>query len=239
MIRRLARSIRLPERWPLSRAARLRFVSVTIQLPTAEGTFTDDAVATMLGYHPPKQFDLEDLTGLFSASMLSVLMASFFRMESSGPLTFPEVGLWQNLVRLTDQGLREYEMARHELTRWLATDNNTIGPYFHAVDSLEQCIVAAHRGMLMAEAIIDRRHGRGARRPPPVWKERLKLMRNAIEHTDDRLTGGRKPPISAGDAPMLRPLQKHMELGTDHLTYRELAGCLRSCYRIIESVRRA
>jgi len=214
-------------------------VSITIQLPTIEATFTDDAVAIMLGHHPPKQFDLEDLSGLFSASMLSVLMASFFRIGYSGPLTFPGIALWRNLVRLTDQGLREYETARRELARWLATDNNTIGPYFLAIDSLEQCIVAAHRAMLMADAIIDGRHGRGARRPPPVWKERVKLMRHAIEHTDDRLTGRRNPPISAGDAPMLRPLQKHVELGADHLAYRELAGCLRSCYRTIETVRRA
>jgi hypothetical protein len=214
-------------------------VNITMQLPTAEATFTDDAVAIMLGYRPPPQFDLEDLSSLFPANMLSVLMASFFQIGSSGPLTFPGVALWRNLVRLTDQGLREYETARHELARWLATDNNTISPYFHAVDSLEQCVVAAHRAMLMAEAIIDRRHGRGARRPPPTWKERVKLMRHAMEHTDDRLTGRRNPPISAGDAPMLRPLQKHMELGADHLTYRELAGCLRSCYRTIETVRRA
>lgn len=215
------------------------FVSTTIQLPTAQATFTDDAVAIMLGHRPPKQFDLEDLSGLFSSNMLSVLMASVLHVESSGPLAFPGIALWRNLVRLTDQGLREYETARHELARWLATDNNTISPYFHAIDSLEQCIVAAHRAMLMKETIIDRRNGRGARRPPPVWKERVKLMRHAIEHTDDRLTGKRKPPISAADAPMLRPLAKHMELGVDHLTYRELAGCLRSCYRTIDTVRHA
>jgi hypothetical protein len=190
-------------------------VSIAIELPTVQVTFTDDAVAIMLGHRPP-----------------------VLHVESSGPLAFPGVALWRNLVRLTDQGLREYETARHELANWLATDNNTISPYFRAIDSLEQCIVATHRAMLMAEAIIDRRNARGARRPPPVWKERVKLMRHAIEHTDDRLTGRRNPPILAGDATMLRPLTKHMELGVDHLTYRELAGCLRSCYKTIETVRR-
>jgi hypothetical protein len=106
-------------------------VSIEIQLPPAEATFTDDAVAVMLGHRPPQQFDLEDLSGLFSANMLGVLMASFFQIGSSGPLSFPGVALWRNLVRLTDQGLREYETARLELARWLATDNNTISPYFH------------------------------------------------------------------------------------------------------------
>lgn len=150
-------------------------MSITVQLPTAQVTFTDEAVAIMLDHRPPKQFDLEDLSSLFSSNMLSVLLSEALHVGSSGPLTFPGVALWRNLVRLTDQGLREYEAARHELARWLATDNNMIGPYFRAIDSLEQCIVATHRAMLMAEAIIDLRHGRGARRPPPVWKERVSL----------------------------------------------------------------
>ena len=144
-----------------------------------------------------------------------------------------------NLVRLTDQAIREHGIANDELTDWRTAEAPKFGSLLRAVDALEQCVVASHRAMLMANALIDLRLGRGARRPPPVWQEHVRLMRHAIEHTDDRLTGRRPPAILPGQPTMLSPTVKHIQLGPQRLAYRELTGCIRSCHRIIEIIRGA
>jgi hypothetical protein len=193
----------------------------------------------MVNYWPPlRDYELGNLTDLDAPAMLNVILGIALGAGSAGPVGPPGHGLWMNLVRLTDQAIREHAIASGELANWEAQGQD-FGAFLRAVDALEQCIVASHRAMLMANALIDRRLGRGAQRPPPVWQEHVRLMRHAIEHTDDRLTGRRPPVILPGQPTMLSPTSRYIQLGPQRLAYRELTGCIRSCHRIIEIIRAA
>lgn len=189
---------------------------------------------------------MEDLSDLFDSNMLNLILDRITNHPAQGPTKFPGVALWRNLVRLTDQGLREYEAARKYLESWIDGGHNSMALYFRAIDALEQSVVASHRATLMAKGMKKLRFGRGARLPTERRIKALQEMRNIVVHTDDRLVGtspGRTRrtivPISAHEAATLWPLENRLELGAHQLKYADLAGCLKTLYTMIETVRGA
>jgi hypothetical protein len=60
------------------------------------------------------------------------------------------------------------------------------------------------------------------------------MLRNYIEHTDDKL---RKNQIKAGDAFILNPKTRAVAFGSATMSYRSLAACITKCYQQIEAIR--
>jgi len=147
---------------------------------------------------------------------------------------FSRYARWVNLIRLTDRGLQRYALAQHEFAVWASTPAGHMSPYFRALDDLEDCVVVAHRALLMAAAMRrQRRHPRGtSEMPAPSQMRALRDLRDAISHTDERLAAplGKRPSIMPGQAYLLRPHEHHVELGGHRLTYKALATCLERCH---------
>jgi len=213
---------------------------------TGSTRWSKRAISIMIGYPPPSKLEMNDLSDLFDGNMLNITLDTIIPSATFGPTKFPGIALWRNLVRLTDQSLREYGLARKELGLWIGSGHNSMDRYFRAVDSLEQSVVAAHRAILMAKGLKKKRLGRGSALPTRNRIRLVREMRDIIIHTDDRLAGmtstrgGRViVPLSAQEAAMLRPLDDRVELGAHQLKYADLAACIKNLYTIIETVRGA
>jgi hypothetical protein len=67
-------------------------------------------------------------------------------------------------------------------------------------------------------------------------------MRNAIEHSDEKLLGLQKfknsPPFDKTDPYSLRLANTSMVIGTNVLTYRELVSVMTKCHKTIEVIRK-
>jgi hypothetical protein len=152
------------------------------------------------------------------------------------------VGLFMNFSRLTDKGLREYDAARTELLHFISPhDGLRIGPYLRAIDHMENCVSATHRAVLNARALQNNKIGRGGPRMTQLQEQRLAYLRNAIEHSDEKLLGKQKfkssPPFDRVDPYSLRLANTSMVIGQNVLTYKELVSAMTKCHRMIEVIR--
>jgi hypothetical protein len=84
-------------------------------------------------------------------------------------------GLFMNFSRLTDKALREYDAARAELLLYVSPHDGVlrITPYLRAIDHMENCVSAAHRAVLNAQALQANKIGRSAPRLTPRQEQRL------------------------------------------------------------------
>jgi hypothetical protein len=177
---------------------------------------------------------MPDLSDLYKDNMLNLMLDRLVGGDS-GPQQHPEGPMWTNLVRLSDKALHEYEKARSELDQWIAQRQHSVfSPYFRGVDHLENAVTATHRAVLHGREL--RKRGLGKRSPQPTVRQEnlLKLVRNHIEHTDDKLLKGQ---IGQGQAIFLLPDEKSLHIGTTSLTYRDLASCIRKIYHQVEAIR--
>ena len=151
------------------------------------------------------------------------------------------VGLFTNFSRLTDKALREYDAARAELLLYVSPyDGLRTSPYLRAIDHMENCVSATHRAVLNARALRADKIGRAGPRLTPRQEERLAHLRNAIEHSDEKLQGksfGNSPPFSRPDPYSLRLANTCMAIGANVLTYRELVSAMAKCHATIEVIR--
>jgi hypothetical protein len=153
------------------------------------------------------------------------------------------VGLFMNFSRLTDKALREYDAARAELLLYVSPhDGLRTSPYLRAIDHMENCVSATHRAWLNARALRENKIGRAAPRLTLLQEERLAHLRNAIEHSDEKLLGKQKfkssPPFDKIDPYSLRLANTCMVIGKNVLTYKELVSAMTKCYKTIEVIRR-
>ena len=103
------------------------------------------------------------------------------------------VGLFMNFSRLTDKALREYDAARAELLLYVSPhDGLRASPYLRAIDHMENCISATHRAVLNARALQANRIGRAGPPLTQLQERRLAYLRNAVEHSDEKLLGKQK-----------------------------------------------
>ncbi|MFL6181190.1 MAG: hypothetical protein ACJ73J_02680 [Actinomycetes bacterium] len=151
------------------------------------------------------------------------------------------VGLFTNFVRLTDKALREYDAARAELlsylehSEWLQT-----GHYLRAIDHMENCASAIHRAVLNSSALRQHKIGRSGPQLTDRQETRLRELRNAIEHSDEKLLGKQyrnSPPFASREPYSLRLANTSMVIGGWVLTYRELVSVMTKMYRTIEAIR--
>ena len=152
------------------------------------------------------------------------------------------VGLFMNFCRLTDKALREYDAARAELLLFVSRDDGLrISPYLRAIDHMENCVSAAHRAVLNARALQANKIGRTGPRLTQLQEQRLAYLRNAIEHSDEKLLGNQKfknnPPFDKIDPYSLRLANTSMVIGKNVLTYKELVSAMTKCHKTIEVIR--
>jgi hypothetical protein len=152
------------------------------------------------------------------------------------------IGLFMNFSRLTDKALREYDAARAELLLYVSPhDGLRLGPYLRAIDHMENCVSATHRAVLNARALRANKIGRAAPRLTQLQEQRLAHLRNAVEHSDEKLIGKQKfkdsPPFDKVDPYSLRLANTSMVIGKHALTYKELVSAMTKCHRTIETIR--
>jgi hypothetical protein len=121
-------------------------------------------------------------------------------------------GLFMNFSRLTDKALREYDAARAELLDYVSPHDGElrISPYLRAIDHMRNCVGAAARAVLNAKALRDNKIGRSGPRLTDRQDQRLAYLRNAIEHSDEKLLGkkhGKSPVFDKVDPYSLREHQ--------------------------------
>ena len=129
---------------------------------------------------------------MYNRNSLNANLDRLFGSNSRVPTDKTLVGLWMNFVRLTDKALLEYDVARADLLSYLDPPKDgtqRLSPYLRAVDRLENCIAATHRAVLNAKALQSRRVGRGGPKLTEAQEQRLRDLRNTIEHSDERLVG--------------------------------------------------
>lgn len=178
---------------------------------------------------------------LSNKSMLNVVLDRHFAGLPARLSTREVVGLFNNLTRLTDKSLREYDAARAELLNHLREGQIMIGPYLRAIDHMENCISAVDRAVLNAQALRERRIGGGAPRLTERQEERLAFFRNAIEHSDERLLGITKSKRIQQFAHLepfsIRLANTSIVIGSHVLNYRELVAAMAKCHKTIEVIR--
>jgi hypothetical protein len=150
-------------------------------------------------------------------------------------------GLFMNFSRLTDKALREYDAARAELLLYVSPhDGLRTSPYLRAIDHMENCVSATHRAVLNARALQANKIGRAGPRLTPRQEQRVAYLRNAIEHSDEKLQGkqfGKSRPFGKPDPYSLRLANTSMVIGTNVLTYKELVSAMTKCHKTIEVIR--
>jgi ribosomal protein L34E len=110
-----------------------------------------------------------------------------------------------------------------------------------AIEHLENCIDATYRAVLNAEALRNNNIGRGAPRLTPRQRASLKAVRDAIEHSDERLLrlsrGPLRPWFQQGQPFSLFVTNTKISIGELVLTYRQLVAAITKCHSTIEKIR--
>ncbi|HLZ24663.1 MAG TPA: hypothetical protein VKQ30_21305 [Ktedonobacterales bacterium] len=179
---------------------------------------------------------------MFNRNILNVILDRALSVQSGIPTAvWSLLGIWMNFVRLTDKALREYDAARAELIAYVEQEGPwRLSRYHRAMDHLENCVNATHRAVLNAKALQRHGIGRSAPRLTERQERRLRLMRHAIEHADERLdppSGSSWPTFQTGEPYALRLANRAMVIGGNDLTYRELVSAMNKMYRTIEAIR--
>ena len=154
--------------------------------------------------------------------------------------TAPGRRQFNNMLRLMDKTVNEYEMARQCCEAWIrALDDATgvqVGQYLRAVEHMENCIGALHRTLLHLERIsrqpaappIDR----NARRALDYGLKRINDMRDCIEHFDEELLrvvdDQVYPPMQLGDYTVA--------IGDDSIRYDDLARWILQTFRLVRTL---
>jgi hypothetical protein len=128
---------------------------------------------------------------LSNRSLTNVLLD---RALSGTPACLPPdrmlISLFINFMRLTDTALREYDAARAELPNFVAPEDWLPTKfYLRAIDRRENCISALHRAVLNGRALRKNKIGRAGQRLTERQEHRLAYVRNAIEHSDEKVLG--------------------------------------------------
>jgi hypothetical protein len=183
---------------------------------------------------------------LISMNALNVILDMAMPEQSSGNVPsggYALTGLFINFCRLTDKALREYESARRALSEYVSGNGLDPVPYLTAIDHMENCIDAAHRAVLNADALRSLRVGRASLAVTEAQRARLKRVRDAIEHSDDRLLNrsrsALRPAFQQGQPFSLDMDNTRVVIGSHVLTYNQLVSVLTKCYRMIEQIRGA
>jgi len=192
---------------------------------------------------------LPSVDHMFNQGMLNVILDRTLGGPPAGvPRERPGVGLFSNLVRLTDKALREYDAARFELIDYLDGRDGIprqrgvrTSPYIRAVDHMENVISALARGMSSRDRLQALGFGRGAARIPAALHQDVVRLRDMIEHADDRLTKGStrpsRQPFKDQEPYALRLENEWAWMGDWKINYQDLVTLITYLYQFIELLR--
>jgi hypothetical protein len=180
---------------------------------------------------------------LSNKGILNVLLDRSLSGQPAGiPSGWSLVALFTNFVRLTDKALREYDAARAEVVLYLEpTEGMRTSPYIRAVDHMENCVSATHRAVLNAIALQAQGVGKKAPRLTPRQHARLRDVRHAIEHSDERIVGPQSrrqcSPFKRGESFSLRLANTSMVIGQHVLRYADLVSAMSKMHKTVEVIR--
>jgi hypothetical protein len=157
------------------------------------------------------------------------------------------------LNHVTDKAVREYSAARDSVRELASIEifdaitleivGNAGQQLRLATDHLETCLDATHRGMCAVALFRERGFGASAPRADQGAVDRLKYIRDTVQHAPDRLLEdpeqlrrGRLP-IGPEDPYGIRLREYELTIGTDQpLTYVELVSLMENCYRTAQVI---
>jgi hypothetical protein len=192
---------------------------------------------------------LPSVDHMFNQGMLNVILDRTFGGPPAGvPRERPGVGLFNNLVRLTDKALREYDAARFELIDYLRGRDDIprqrgvrTSPYIRAVDHMENVISALARGLSSRARLQALGFGRDAPRIPAALQQDVVRLRDMIEHADDRLTKGStrpsRQPFKDQEPYAVRLENDWAWMGDWKIDYRDLVTLITYLFEFIELLR--
>ncbi len=186
---------------------------------------------------------------MFNQGMLNVILDRTSGGPPVGvPRERPAVGLLNNLVRLTDKALRNYDTARFELSDYLdGRDGSSrqsgvrISPYIRAVDHMENVVSALARGVSSRERLQTLGFGRGTAKMPDALRLDVVRFRDMIEHADDRLTKentkASRQPSKDQEPYALRLEDDFAWMGGWKIDYLDLVTVITYLYEFVELLR--
>jgi hypothetical protein len=146
-----------------------------------------------------------------------------------------------NLIRLVDKTLLEYEQARKHLQQYVDSGNQT-SLFMRCVGHMENCIDSLHRSLLHMEGLkvsLHKVRERANESLPQVAREelpkksdrnRVKRIRHAIQHMDERIARGK---AGADIAPIgLNVKSDSVELDHEEIYFTELASWIQQIYKV-------
>jgi hypothetical protein len=181
----------------------------------------------------PTHFDIRPLDILDNKNYLNLLLGRVF--TGHGLFTDPAGSLLFNLSRLIDKAIDEYEHMRTELEAYEDSGGNSISRYAKAVSHLETCINALNRAMKYAEALRRDKQTPWIEKPAlPTdrQRQRLSMLRAAIEHTDERIICANERHIQIGEPISLVILEDGCELGGCTIRFEELARWIQQVHDV-------
>lgn len=146
---------------------------------------------------------MEDLSDCARPSSLDRMVALVF--SDRGPRNDPESTLATSFLRLVDKAIISHELARSDFVVW--NEQRSFGAFLRGQGHLETCVGSAHRALTFAEQLRSCRlvtedgHPLIPRaRDLTVFSEdarqRIRSLRDAIEHVDEQIVRGAAPSVS-------------------------------------------
>ncbi|HEX9003361.1 MAG TPA: hypothetical protein VGB07_25865 [Blastocatellia bacterium] len=179
---------------------------------------------------------MENLSDLDQKLILNRMLNFVFGRV--GIQTRPAAQLANNFVRLVDRAILEHELAHAEFK--LYVERRGLERFIRGQGHLETCIQSFHRSLNYVDALrgLGLRLADGTPLIPrakdvevlstPV-RNRIRDLRHAIEHTDERILKNRAP---VGNPIALNPDDSSVCLEGISLTYEELARWLRQLHSL-------
>lgn len=197
--------------------------------------FSVHGLAAMGAPDPSTEYQIPDLSKLFDRNILDLALDAALGTWR-GPKEHPHNRIWINMVRLSDQSVREYESARRALIEYGEKGHEGhVSPFYLAIDHFENAVNAVYRATWDASTL----HALGGWAFGLASTEQRKALadvRNAVQHIDEGLRKGRVEP---GIPIYLVPLPDYLQIADYQLAYRDLADCISITHESLEAIRRS
>jgi hypothetical protein len=141
------------------------------------------------GQRPPKSCEMPILSDINSQISITLVLNRMF--AGGGPKDPKSYALVMNFIRIVDKLVVEYEQTRAALTEFISTPNEVISPIMYATNYCESCISTLIRAINLGRRIRRDPNGPEIARKIAVLSDsvcsRVKAMKNAIEHIDEKI----------------------------------------------------
>jgi len=174
------------------------------------------------GHWKPTTCEVPDLAELRSNLVAEALLSKLF--HSAGEDDSPSIrALRWGYLRLVDKCTFEYSLGRRRIELFVQGGSEDL---IRAANHFETCIGSMARAVRYLEAF---QNDLGVPTDVPVLNhaDRIRLMRNAIEHTDEDIVQRK---IGPGDPHILQLKQDEMTLRSVNISYEELASWIRDLH---------